>query len=73
MKKFILFLNLYILVGFYFQSSAYAYVDPGTGSMLLTAIVGAIAAAGAAISLYWSKVKSFFSKKKKNDKNPNDY
>ena len=71
MKKFILFLNLYILVAFYFQSSAYAYIDPGTGSMLLTALIGAIAAAGAAISLYWSKVKSFFSKKKK-DKRPNN-
>ena len=72
MKKFILFLKLYILVGFYFQSNAYAYIDPGTGSMLLTGLVAAIAAAAAAISLYWSKVKSLFSKKKKNDKNPND-
>ena len=70
MKKIILFLNLVLLVGIFAQSSAYAYIDPGTGSMLLSALVAGIAAAGAAISVYWSKIKSFFSKTKKNDKHP---
>ncbi len=65
MKKIILFLNLVLLVGIFAQSSAYAYIDPGTGSMLLSALVAAIAAAGATILMYWSKVKSFFLKKKK--------
>ena len=65
MKKIILFLNLVLLVGIFAQSSAHAYIDPGTGSMLLSGLVAAIAAAGAAISVYWSKIKSFFSKAKK--------
>ena len=68
MKKIVLFLFFVI----YIPSNAYAYIDPGTGSMLLTALVGALAATGTAISVYWSKVKSFFSKKKKNDKPPNN-
>ncbi len=72
MKKIILFLNLVLLVGIFAQSSAYAYIDPGTGSMLLSALVAAIAAAGATILMYRSKVKSFFFKKKKNDKHLND-
>ena len=48
---------------------AYAYLDPGTGSLLLQGLIAALAAAGAAISIYWNKLKSLFSKKKKNDKN----
>ena len=72
MKKIILFLNLVLLVEIFPQSSAYAYIDPGTGSMLLTALIASIAAAGAAISVYWSKIKTFFSKTKKNDTHPND-
>jgi hypothetical protein len=40
---------------------AYAYLDPGTGSMILQAIVGAVAVAGATASIYWAKVKSFAS------------
>ena len=47
---------------------AYAYLDPGTGSLLLQGLIAALAAAGAAISIYWNKLKSLFSKKKKNDK-----
>ena len=41
--------------------SAHAYLDPGTGSMLLQALVGGIAMALGAVSIYWSRVKNFFS------------
>lgn len=36
---------------------AHAYLDPGTGSMILQAIIGAIAVAGATLSVYWAKAK----------------
>jgi len=39
---------------------AYAYLDPGTGSMILQAIVGAIAVGAASASMYWHRLKSFF-------------
>ncbi len=48
-------------------SQAYAYLDPGTGTMIVQAIVGGIAAASAAAGLYWSKIKSFFDKGKDNE------
>ena len=53
---------------------SYAYLDPGTGTLLLQGLVAALAAAGAAITVYWNKLKSLFSKfsKKKNDKDHND-
>lgn len=37
--------------------SAVAYLDPGTGSMLLQVILGGIAAVGVAIKLYWHKIR----------------
>ena len=33
-----------------------AYLDPGTGSMLVQLIVGGFAAAGVAIKLYWRRL-----------------
>jgi hypothetical protein len=36
---------------------AFAYLDPGTGSMLLQVILGGVAAVGVAIKLYWHKIR----------------
>ena len=59
---------LFFLIILLHTNIAYAYLDPGTGSLLLQGLIAALAAAGAAISIYWNKLKSLFSKKKKNDK-----
>lgn len=49
--------------------SAFAYLDPGTSSIILQAILGFIAALGATITLYWNKLKVFLKKifKKKSE------
>ena len=49
-------------------NNAHAYLDPGTGSILLQAIIGAVAAGFSYCVFYWNKVKNFFKsilKKKK--------
>jgi len=62
-----------IIFLFYFLGTikAYAYLDPGTGSIILQAIIAAIATAGATITFYWRKIKtsikSIFTKKNKKD------
>ena len=43
-----------------FSSSAHAYLDPGSGSMLLQVILGGIAAVGVALKLGWHKIVIFF-------------
>lgn len=43
------------------SSPAYAYLDPGTGSLLLQAIIGAIAMMMATGKLWWYRLKSLFS------------
>lgn len=71
MKKYLLY--LVIIISFVFTTSANAYLDPGTGSIILQAILGFIAASIATISLYWSKLKFFFTKLfKKNKKSVQD-
>ena len=57
---------------FFICSEAHAYLDPGTGSIIIQAILGAIAAFFTSIAIYWEKVKSFFKKSfKKKKKNNN--
>jgi len=62
----IFYLNTLSLI--FYSSNAYAYLDPGTGSIILQAILGFLAAISAGFFYYWSKVKNFFLKIfKKND------
>ena len=41
---------------------AWAYLDPGTGSMMISAIVGLFATAGLVVKTYWYKLKAFLRK-----------
>jgi hypothetical protein len=43
-----------------FAPSAFAYLDPSTGSMILSAILGILATVGLALKTYWYKLKSLF-------------
>ena len=66
------FLNLGIFLFSTLVTPAYAYLDPGSGSIILQAILGFIAATVATMSFYWNKVKLFlrkFFKKENKDKN----
>ncbi len=37
-----------------------AYLDPGSGSMILQMLVGGGAAAAVSAKLFWGRIKSFF-------------
>lgn len=41
---------------------ALAYLDPGTGSILLQGLLALIAGTTVTVRLYWSKLKRFFSR-----------
>ena len=63
-----------ILLIFYVSmiGKSFAYLDPGTGSIILQAIIGFIAASIVTLSFYWNKFKILIVKllkKKKSDKN----
>jgi uncharacterized membrane protein len=70
MKIFFIYLSCNIIAMFLIVTNAYAYLDPGTGSFILQAIIGFLAALSAGFLYYWTKVKNFFLKLFK--KNNND-
>jgi O-antigen/teichoic acid export membrane protein len=43
----------------------FAYLDPTTGSMVISAIVGILASIALALKTYWYKVKGFFKRGQK--------
>ena len=59
----ILFLSIFICL--IAQNSAMAYIDPGTGSMVMQIIIATIGALGYVVTTSFDKIKGFF---KKNDK-----
>ena len=43
------------------SSPAHAYIDPGSGSAIMGAVVGFFVALGLALKTYWYKLKALFS------------
>jgi hypothetical protein len=48
-----------------------AYIDPGTGSFVLQALVATFAGAAVAVNLHWKKIKRFFSRSRDGER-PDD-
>ena len=49
----------------FFISDAYAYLDPGTGSVIIQALIGVIAGVLITLKIYWYKLKEKLSRMKK--------
>ena len=47
-----------------FPSSAYAYLDPGSGGALIQAVLGGLAALGVILKLYWYRILRFLGLRK---------
>ena len=54
---------------------AFAYIDPGSGSALMSVIIGSIVAIGMVVKTFWYKLQSItgFSKSKKSEENNDNY
>jgi len=57
MPKILTSFSLLVICTAVLTRPAYAYLDPGTASMLLQGIIGGVAAAGAVISLNYQRLK----------------
>lgn len=53
---------LLIAIGFISPMPAFAYLDAGTGSMIVQLLIGGIAGLAVIIKLYWQKFLSIFSR-----------
>ena len=66
MKK-SLVLSIIFLSAFSLSTPAYAYLDPGTGSIVLQLLLGGTAGALMVGRLYWDKIKGFLGIKSEAD------
>jgi len=57
-------IGLLVVAGLSITSPAYAYLDPGTGSMLLSALIGVAAAVGLAVKMFWYRLVCLFRGKR---------
>ena len=66
------FIFLIIIIFTNSSNHAYAYLDPGTFTIIINFFIAIVSGISAYISLFWSKFKKIFEKKKdiKNDKKP---
>lgn len=61
-------LQLLLVSNLLFPSTAFAYVDPGSGSVIVTTILGLIAAIGYTFRKYFYKLRRVFGGKSDNPK-----
>ena len=63
LKQYQVFL-LMIIPSIFYQFSvpdAYAYIDPGTGSVIIQMIIGGLVGTGIAVKVFWYRIKSALS------------
>lgn len=57
-------INLYSFLDAFAKDPPFAYLDPGTGSLIIQFLIGGAAAAAISIKVFWKQIKGFLSKKK---------
>lgn len=61
-KSIVASLVLVAVVCLFFPGSAYAYLDPGTGSYIFQLILAGIVGFLFILRLYWKRIKGFFTR-----------
>ena len=49
-----------VLLALLFPADAYAYLDPGSGSLIFQTIVATLAGVAYGVRLYWSRIRGWF-------------
>lgn len=52
-----------ILLALVFTRDVYAYLDPGTGSLIFQTVVAALAAAAYVLRSYWGRIRMMFGRR----------
>lgn len=68
MNRFLRFLVLLAVAAGLFPSEAQAYLDPGTGAMLVQLLLGGVAGALVVVKLYWSRLREVTARMMRGDK-----
>lgn len=57
MRIFLFFVIMFLLI----PETAHAYIDPGSGSAIMSAIIGFFVVIGLTIKSFWYKISSIFT------------
>ena len=60
-----IFLSVFIFTGPFLPQAAYAYIDPGSGNIILTVLIGIAASITYTLKKYFYKIRQFINFKKK--------
>ena len=60
--RFLPILAISLVFGQFLISDAFAYIDPGSGSMIVQMLIGTLVGVGIAIKIYWQRIKMKFMK-----------
>jgi len=58
--------NLQSVLSIFTRNQPFAYLDPGTGSLIIQLLIGGLAALGISIKVFWKQIKGLFNKNKTN-------
>lgn len=50
---------LALLIFFFLAKPAHAYIDPGTGSLILQMLIAGLLGASFAVKIHWRKIRAF--------------
>jgi hypothetical protein len=53
-----------VIIALLVPTQAFAYIDPGSGSMLLQLLLGGVAGLAVVVKLFWRRLLAFFGVKK---------
>ena len=67
MKSFFILIPFTFII-FVIPNNAFAYLDPGTGSMLLQGLIAGIMVVCTTVGIFWRRIKGFFSRLTDRDK-----
>jgi len=62
---------LFFIISLLFPVQAMAYIDPGSGSAMMSAIIGFLVAVVLAVKTYWYKLKAIFTRKSSSENKGN--
>lgn len=59
---------LLLLAFLLFPQTAYAYIDPGTGALILQMLIAGVATAAITVKMWWARFLSFFRRSDEDEK-----
>ena len=56
--------------GGYVTAQVFAYLDPGSGSLIVQLLVGGVAALGVSVKMFWGRILSFLRIRRDEEESP---